>query len=233
VDSRFNTRLYTASGGNVVSWTDHADATHVITQPTAGLRVPIPTPDSALLGGGSSAFSAHWYESNRAASAWKWLHDGSDCEVYVVFVPTTVAAGQRQICGTCRGDTLAGDIGFEFQNNAATALCANINEAATPLILAVAAVAVAGTPFVYGFRGGTAQTPDGTFTNRSATVTSANYGSAVSAANPTGTLRLGAAVDGSKLGAMRWAELLIFKRVLQSSERSTVMSYFQFEYGIT
>jgi hypothetical protein len=232
VDSRFNTRNYTSSGGNVVSWVDYADASHVLTQPTAGLRVPVPTTSAALLGANAATFSTHWYESNRAASTWRFLHDGTGCEAYAVFVPTTVAAGQRVVWATNTNTAAPGDTGAELFWSATAAVFAIANNGAYPVAFSPAGSIAAGSARAISYQSGTVRTPDAAMSSATALLTQGDYGSAVAAGDPTSTLRLGADPAGARFGVMQWAELFTFQRVLQASERASLMSYFRFEYGI-
>jgi hypothetical protein len=229
-DWRFRASLYASSGANVTAFVDLIDPAHLKT--VAAGTIALPTAESTLNGALAATFGGtEWCDSNRASSAWKYCHDGTDNEEYHVFTPTLVTAGVRNIAATCRGDVLAGDIGFEIQLSGANGLYANINNTATPLLLLPGAVATVNVGICLAYRGGTAQSTDGTFMKGTTTVSAANYGSAVSSANPTGTRRLGAGVDGLRPARMRWTTSFGFRRVLTTNERALVRTYLRFFYG--
>lgn len=81
-DSWFDADNVATSGGKVVSFVDRRDGAHLLTQADTTYQAGVPS-TSALFGGKNVAsLSAHYYQSNRAASAWSYLNGVS--EVYIV-----------------------------------------------------------------------------------------------------------------------------------------------------
>jgi len=219
-------------GGFTASVIDYIDPSHMLSQASAPLRCAVPSEDSAIGGQKSVEFSAHYYESNRGAASWKYRHDGSPVTEFCVFVPTAASPGLHVQHSTCRIDLAAGDIGAALYLSTATPVVANINVAATPLALLNGSYTVtSGVPVVTGFQAGTARNPDGAIYVGQSTRASSDYGSAVSTSNPTGPLRLGAAVDGTKFGEMRWRASYGFHRILTAIEVDVVMDWIAADCG--
>lgn len=107
--SVFTADFYAVDGvtGKVASIIDWLDPTHALVQATSANQVDVPTHDSALNGAKSFTFAgSQRYVSNRAASAWKYLHGDSNTPstTVAVFVPTTDGsfAVSNTIWGTVR-----------------------------------------------------------------------------------------------------------------------------------
>lgn len=228
---RIDTDRYASSGGNVTAFVDYADASHLFAVDAGTL--PVPTADAALAGAPSVTFSAHRIKSSRAASAWKYLHDGSPCEVFEVAVPTSIAAGRRTWFATTSNTGGAGDTGAEIFTDGDAAWLVNVTSAGTTPILAIVAGQVAaGTAVTLNYSAGTTQAPDVVFRRNSSTIASGDYLAAVSAADPTSSLCIGADSAGSQLAAMRWAAFYAFPRILTAAERATVCQWIRARYGI-
>jgi hypothetical protein len=229
--ARFEADRFAESGGNVVAFVDYADPTHTLAVDVGTL--PVPTPDATLSNALSATFSAHRCRSSRAASAWRYLHDGTGCEAYMVAVPTNVAAGQRVWFATNPNTALAGDTGAEIFSSADAAVLGIANNGVYPIAQSLGAQLVSGTATVLGYSSGTAQNPDCIFRRRSASIVTGDYGSAVAAGvDPTATLGIGADTAGGRFGAFRFAAFYAFPRILTAAERTTLFSWIQVKYGI-
>lgn len=229
--SRFDADRYTTSGGNVVAFVDYADPTHALAVDTGTLANP--TADATVNNALTATFSAHRCRSSRAASTWRYLHDGTGCEAYCVAVPVSIAAGQKVFLATNPNTVIAGDTGAEVFGSADVAVLGIANNGAYPIAFSVGSSLAAGTPTVLGYASATSQAPDCIFRRRSATISSGDYGSAVAAGvDPTATLGLGADTAGGRFGNFRFAALYLWPRVLTANERSTVFQWIQAKYGI-
>jgi hypothetical protein len=221
---------YTESGGNVVAFQDYMDPTHEFAVDAGTL--PAPTADAALSNALSATFSAHRVRSSRAASAWRYLHDGTGCEAYMVAVPTNVSAGQRVWFATNPNTALAGDTGAEIFSSTDAAVLGLANNGAYPVAFSLGGQLVAGTATVLGYSSATSQTPDAILRRRSATIVSGNYGSAVAAGDPTATLGIGADTSGGRFGAFRFAGFYAAPRIFSAAERALFFERIQAKYGI-
>lgn len=228
--SRFDADRYTSSGGNVTAFVDYVDASHTLAVDTGTL--PVPTADAAVNNQLSATFSAHRCRSSRAASAWRFLHDGTGCEAFCVATPTDLAAGQRTWFATENNTALPGDTGAEVFTDTGTAVFALVNNGAAPIAFIIGS-AITAVPVTLGYASATSQTPlQAVFRRNSVTIANSNYGSAVATGDPTGTLGLGADTAGARFGSFRWCALYLFTRVLSTTERALVFQWIQSKYGI-
>jgi hypothetical protein len=229
--TRIDTDRYTQLAGNVVAFQDYADASHSFAVDAGTL--PVPTADASLGNALSATFSAHRIRSNRPASAWRYLHDGTGCEAYMVTVPTNVAAGQRVWFATNPNTAAAGDTGAEIFSSTDAAVLGIANNGVYPVAFSLGGQLVAGTPTVLGYSSATSQTPDAILRRRSSSIVTGDYGSAVAAGvDPTATLGIGADTAGLRFGAFRFAAFYAFPRILTAGERATVFTWIQARYGI-
>jgi hypothetical protein len=101
--SLFDATSYTVDGvsGKVASMVDRMDGSHSLVQATSGKQVVVPVADSVLSNRATFAFAgAQAYVSNRAASAWNYLHDGTGHWTAVVWALTSTASTQQSLWAT-------------------------------------------------------------------------------------------------------------------------------------
>ncbi len=229
--SVFTADKFTVDGttGKVASFTDWRDSTHTVAQSTEANQCVIPTGVSGLNGRLGASFSSTWYDSNRAASTWKFLHDGTGCEVIRVFVPGSVTGTTYPVATRSGG---AAQHGFGSLRNAAAA-GAILLSAGNTVLNGQAGTLVVGTPTWTDFyyQEGLSGAEYEVFL-RSTSVTSGNSSIAPSSSNPSATLRLGARTDGTGAETETWCATLIANRVLSSDERTLVRSAILQRYGV-
>lgn len=108
-------RACSVTGRKVTALVDLTDSTHLLEQATEAAQCDAPEADDALSGAESLTFSnAQYYISNRAASAWKHLHDGTGCDVIITYVVTTTATGTRTFLSTHHQSNFATEVGMWF-----------------------------------------------------------------------------------------------------------------------
>lgn len=77
------------TSGKVRSFVDYVDATHVVTQTNATYQVALPSADADIAQALSASFTNHFYQSNRAASAFVSLAQAAT--ILALFTPTSFA----------------------------------------------------------------------------------------------------------------------------------------------
>lgn len=236
---QFRADTVTLSVGNVATIPNRRGSDALV---LAAGTLAAPAADAAFGGAQSIVFSGtQWLDSNLAASAWKFLHDGTGCEMFIVLAATTSAtdkcvhathdvtlgsttAGIYQALGQSPSlqDTIIAN-GTASPANGRTV--SNTGSTFAPLNTAQYSSYSLGTsqPFVYQkFSGATNYAAVASYT-----------GGGPSSGNPGGTLRLGADLAGSARAFVgKWCETLIFPRVLHEYERQIVREYLQARYGI-
>lgn len=116
--SMFCADAYNIDGvtGKVASWQElstHAsgilsiDATHRMAQSTSALQCAVPTANALFRGRVSATFVDQRYISSAAASAWRFLHDGTGSTIYEVFSLDSVAGAKYRL-STSYGSTQRG-----------------------------------------------------------------------------------------------------------------------------
>lgn len=220
------------TGTKTVSMVDYIDPTHVITQATTGLQTNTPVPWSAARN--AQAFSltgSQSYASNRSASAWTYLHNGSGMTTVCVAQQTTLSASPNLL------DTLASltTIGWRVRYRSATAQVSStgVSNGAQGNVMAFADVAITGgPPDVHTVSHGSARSPN--FLHRvngvvARNVAYTNAGLLTSSA-PTQTLTMmGPAAGGGVIGWFACA--MFWRRVLTASELGIVATYLSMKYG--
>jgi hypothetical protein len=227
--TRIDTDLVTSSGGNVNAFVDYADASH--TFPVDAGTLPVPTADATLNNALSATFSAHRIKSSRAASAWRYMHDGTGCEAYIVLVPTDVT-GARTLFASNPNTAVPGDTGAEVFTNGTSAVLGIANNGAYPIAFNIGGAVAAGTPIVLGYQSATARTLDVAFYRGTTQIANSDYLSAVAAGDPTSSLCIGAGTAGANFAAMRLGAFYSFPRILSTVDRATLFTRIQSKYGI-
>ena len=109
----FTADYYAVDGvtGKVAAFIDWNDSSHTLAQSTSALQVNLPTVDSRFAGALTiTATQANTrYVSSRAASSWRFLHDGTGCSV--VHACTVKNSGAVQVLGANCRNNVAG-IGY-------------------------------------------------------------------------------------------------------------------------
>ncbi len=226
----YDSSNYTLSGANLSTIPNRGSAGGQMTV-VAG-TIAEPSADSALLGEKSwIAPGGQTIQSSLAASAFKFLHDGTGCHTFCVYVPTVAATrgvwATRSFAGTEVGAGV-------FYQSTSSFNCQTANGTAN---LYIHAGANGSTPINTGallehsYLEG-APTEAFTYRNGGALINSGNTAAAPSAADPTSTLRMGDSAGSSVSGQGRYARWIGFARVLSASEQATVRSLLTTRYGV-
>lgn len=203
---------------------------HTFDQATAGLRPGAAATESTMNNRLVIPFTSGVYlTSSRTTAQWKFLHDGSDCELFFVLKVTTDGNFNEYLTTNVAATALGA--GLTLYNDHTTGVInVEVDDASTAAVLVASASSnTTGTPRSVNLRMGSAQTPDSTLSVSSQADVTANYGLTPDTGNAALTLRIGS----QNPCAMGVAELIICNRVLTSGERATVNSYISSYYAIT
>lgn len=243
-DSWFDANNVTTSGGKVVSFVDYISTSHTLTQGNSSLRVAAPIAVAALAGKRAvQPTSAEYYDSTRPPSAWKYLHDGTGCEYYHVFIGDS-SAGDQTLHATCNivaGSTTIGSfaetnfvagnlLGGYFVTNGTTSPANGRIIATSGFLLQTGG---AGNSLLCGGWYKEGAGTDFTVYVNAASATSGSTSGAPSASNPTNTLRLFQNY-GTAFGFKGvWHAAYYFQRVLTGPERLLLQKYIQSTAGVS
>lgn len=206
---------------------------HALAQSTAGQRAALPSGAVSLNGAAAAAFvraSAVYYDSNASAARWRFMHDGTGMEFWLVTQPTS-NTGVQVVMGT---RTTAGD-GINVIRGAGgiagrTSLY-NLNGGSFVIQVDADGGGWANGAGTYrSARYATADTPDYTVTSKAATIASGNELIGPAAGDPAIPLRLGS--DGTNHADMLFADLLIYKGSPSAFVRRAVTEYIKLYYRI-
>lgn len=225
---QFRADTVTLSAGNVATIPNRRGADALV---LAAGTLAAPAPDALFGARESLTFTgSQWLDSNLAPSAWKFLHDGTGCEEFTVFLAPSVAATQTlwatrdnaTSIGRSTKVVAGGQVGVRVTTTSGTAV---VSSNAAGSISAGAACYInhafsATAPIRFtglvnaavGLAAATSTTPN--------------------AGDPQGTFRLGADRGATEPANMRWCETLIFPRVLHEYERQIVREYIAARYAI-
>jgi hypothetical protein len=207
----------------VAAFVDKMNLTHSLAQVTAANQVSASLPDASIGNQQSAVFSGSQnYTSTYAPSAWSFLYNGSGYEAFVVMVPSVV-------------NILGGIFQTGVPSNNSTGL--SVYTFNTQLVSRVAngttsslSISDSGTlkvdlPFIVNTSFVSPATPGNilrvNFRNA--------YGTDLIGSLPTS---LGTSLVLGFSSQMRWADLIIFKRVLTQYERQNVQAYIRTRYGL-
>jgi hypothetical protein len=223
----------TLSGtGDVLSWHDWNDDTHVLTQADTAKQVDPPTADAKFANQPSLRFTGvEAYVSNRASTYWSFCHDSVGTDIWSTF-RTTTDASFRFLWSTTTSSNVRGANIYvrsgleqtEVGNNGASVIP---TDATSRIALPAADTAMWGA---WGH--GTALTPDFRHQRSGGAAVTRNYANAPDAPGtaPTFSFTLGAAAGNvSFVGAI--ASIVVLPSV--SAAGDTLMKqYNQQTYGI-
>lgn len=227
-DARFEASSYTIDEvtGKTSAFVDLNDGTHTLAQSTDALQVVVPTAATSLNGQLAASFAGgQRYVSSRAASAWKFLHDGTGCDVWGVF---TNSVNGREWAATVTGLSTT-EVGVQFYVAPTTVDYYASNGTGYIISRTVSRVAN-GTGLYVRSSYDAAATPQVVQQSGGNSSTGSTSGSP-SAADPLGTLTLGAGTAGNLPATMSWAAMYVFKRRLASQEASRLVSYIYSRWG--
>ncbi len=207
------------------SWVDKNDPTHLLTA-TAG--TPTVSADVAFGGLVSVTYNGTPYAvSTRPASAWRFIHDGTGCDVFTVAV-NTFAGGNSPMWSTRPGAGFA-EIGvlqqWGFDGTRAIPRLLGGNAAGSIFDYQTNGSLPLNTATYSEYAYSEAASPKLTWRAKTSLLDSGSPTGAPATGNSVGTFTLAALSDGSARATCRYRALFAFKRVLSAAERAIVQAY--------
>lgn len=235
-DSWFDATSYTVDGvsGKVFTFVDRKDPSHFIAQPASANQVVIPTADAALGGVLSASFvtaSANRYVSNRSISSFRFLHDGTGCEVLDVYVPLNAGANQA-VWATRANASSTTETGTVRQMSGTVHRLVVSNGTASVPVVAASGSYVDGVGSYSDIFHSTPSTPDYGIYNKTVLGNNGTYTGVPAVGDSQGTFTLGTSVSGTTGGTFRWHATYMFKRVLTAAERQVAQNYITLNTGL-
>ena len=226
--------------GATLTWRDLSGHGYTFSQST-GANQPAVSSHAQLNGCTTLSFDGtnDFLLCDQAASSWRFLHDGTGCEVFFVFVQTGTASKRSDWLSTCDVSLPASSQGL---------LCASYADTSYQHYLAVQNGAGATRPVdsgttntladdcghIYNAQHSSAgSTKWQTYADGVSVASSASYAAALGAGTPAYPLTLGASAGGAAGFAQgHLAEVLVYKRVLSAAERALVNAYLESRYFV-
>ncbi len=222
---------FTSSGGKVTAWVDLANPSHQLSQGNSARQVNVPSPSGLFAGRAAATFTPAGttrYISSLPASSWRFLHDGTGCDLIIVYSPTSEGG---LLLGTKDGS--AGQAGVFLQSTGGSLRLAVANGTSTIINANQATPATTlGAATYGGYSYSEAASPKYARYVKSDGSNSGSPSGAPAAGDPGGTLVLGGSGAENFLADMLFAELLVFNRVLTAPERQTMAAYMAARYGL-
>lgn len=193
---------------------------------TAG-TVLAPTADATLGGMQSFALTGTQYlDSSHPASEFRYFHDGTGCDVFVLAVPVAISCNWLATLDAVSGS----DLGFSMQYGASGNIRTYAGNGTQNLFDQTSAAnsTPLNAPLLWEYTYGS---------NIGGTITPMHQGAgnvltnlaiptnAPAAGDPEGTLRVGASTAATNKSQVRIASILIFNRKLTEEERNTVRNW--------
>ncbi len=236
-DSWFDASNYTVDGvsGKVASFVDRNDATHSLVQATSGNQVAIPTSNASFNNAPTASFvlsSVNYYVSNRALTAWRFLHNGAGCTV--VWVGAKKAAVGNQALYGSINQSVSGGNGpgvevYTFDTSSNVRSYTGTNGGAVFNGLVTGGLALSTPTYLVTTYG----SPNFAVYAKSTSAASGTQSISPVATNPSSVLTLGAASSVGQLPSTQdWRALYVFARVLNSTQLATVGAYIQLQTSI-
>lgn len=235
----FTAGLYAPDGvtGKTGGFIDWNDATHQLVQATSANQCAFPAGEAAFGGVPTAAFlGSQRYTSNRAASAWRYLHDGTGCTVYNVLFPTHALTDSVQVILCTASDYRAGTgtmIGFGATGGAAYIARFGSWSASTSVfgVDTTSGAFYTGHAYIQSYsyvEGGSPEFrlgyPSGPEYGLPLVTASGSTAIAPAAGDPSSTLVLGATPAGGSGAKMRWAATFTFPFAASAAQRSQIES---------
>lgn len=210
---------------------------HALVQTTGANQVALPAHNASMGGRLTCTFAgSEYYVSSAAASAWKYLNDGTGCDTFIVLVDDHgLGVPVNPLLSTTNYN---GGVGYFFGTGTigGNPVVINQNRNNTPATVVETSAASTQTGTYFEFLCQSGRSPEFEQRERGGPPSGAQQtgplANTPSNANPSNTLHLFAYPDASVKGTGQWAESLMFNRVLTTTERSVVQSYLQSKYGV-
>lgn len=232
-DSRFDADYYAIDGGSgkVSDFIDYVDPTHTLHQGTGANQVAIPAAYGPMAGAFAASFlGSQFYDSNRAASAWPYLHNGSGCGLTSVLSPQSSDATFRVWLSTRTGT----NVGFNAyrQGSTMTTVPLEVTNGSASISPASSILTAADAPTYWTATYSETVSPEFSYYLKSSSGGTGASTAAPSASNPAATLRMGAQVGGGSGFLAFWNTLISHRRVLSAAERTIEQQFILSTTGI-
>lgn len=217
------------SGGNVTSI---PNALGTDSLAVAAGTLAAPAADPLFANASSLNFTGtQWLDSSLGAASWKFLHDGTGCEVFTVFTPTSLGVLFAVWASLPGVGTTEGSQNYVNTSGSWTGQTNNASSAIISASTATGLLTANAATYLDWAWGDNLPIEYQLFTRGSQSY-NFNVATAPSVANGQ-VFRLGAQpVNAGFPANMKWCETLIFPRVLHEYERQLVREYIQQRYGI-
>jgi hypothetical protein len=224
---QFRADAATLSGSNVATIPNLRGADALV---VASGTLAAPAGDALFGGARSIAFTgAQRLQSNLPASSWRFLHDGTGCEVFTIRANANGSSTQAvwstrtEFGGDVGASVLVASTQTRFLNNNGSALAFQVNSSSVPQNAALYDI--------FSYKEGAS--PEYLVQQGATTVASGSSAQAPASGDPSGPFSVGGTTANILFFTGRIAEILIFPRVLHSFERQIVREYIAARYGIT
>jgi hypothetical protein len=210
---------------------DLLDPTHLAEQATSAAQCAVPTSDATLSGAQSLTFNnAQYYVSNRAASAFRYLHSGP-CWSAAIFVPT--ATGQRIIASTVRLSLISSQVGWYMSRSSTAAEIRAGNGTGIAVNAGPAATFSSNARYSLGYDYLEGASPEYHTRQSGSALSDGSSGAAPVTTDPQSTLVIGAsAADFAVLLQARLAFFMATPMQPTASQIATVSAYTVRKYGV-
>lgn len=216
--------------GYVLRFVDWNDPTHWLVQTDTAKQVPLPATHADFANKKCAVHTGvEWYDSNRAASAWKFLHDGTGEWLTSVLTPTASTPA-----GSYFSTTLdAASTGFQCVHTTTPAIFAQaLNGAAFPVSASRTPPSFVNVPRLIDFNYKEGSSPEYRLNTTGVAAVTGNSASAPDTGNPTATFRLGARPNGLVPAKFRWAFLMTAPKEPSAGDRTAMLAFLLSRYGV-
>lgn len=218
---------YALSGGNLATLTNRGSAGGALSV-TAGTLAE-PAVDASFGGQRTIAFTgSQKLTSGSAASAFKFLHDGTGAEAFVVFVNDAPSATDRYILATSTASTTQVGYAMLARGPASDNVAIYVPNGSGQSYYEPIPNTASGTPLYIHSTLKTGLTPQA---GRGTALNNFTAAASFSSSDPTQTLTIGTNT-GTAYAIARVADVLLFPRILSAAEREVVRDYIRVRYGI-
>jgi hypothetical protein len=226
-DSWFDTDFCAVDGvsGKAQSWVDYIDNTHLARQTVSGSQAALPSANVNFASSKTAPFSASYYPSNRAASAFTFRHDGTGMEETTVFSPTSLAL--TYIYSSTRPAGIGASIGW----NPPTPSFA-VSKASGFAILSLAGSLTANVPTYLDAYYSETASPEFEFRVKGTVVDSGASSQAPDTASPNDTYSIGGNPTGTFTAPMDWSATYLFRRPLNAAQRTVKQNFIRGRTGV-
>jgi hypothetical protein len=219
--------------GKLRSLVDYIDATHIVTQASAGLQPAAPATTAAVANAMTTLFASSQLVSNRAASLWSFIHDGTGFDNICVVVPTVLSTGHIWATASAAGILGGTAVGAALLPASDTSTYLRASNGPTAIINNNGATLLAvGTGSYIETSYSETSSPEWTIWKKGTLVNSGSSAAAPSASAPTTTLYVGTDGIGAFPGDFRLRSSYWWRHVLSAAEKTVARAFVQADTGV-